>query len=500
MFTVNSADAVIAPGGDSLHIRQGGNIDLLKHSQILANRANRYHLIYDADVLLSGGKKYSGKGYIDYVDVDNKKQKIYLSEIAPDTRGVTVGKGFVPDSANFTLNSAFGFAGNVRVEADKEFYFFDGGVRLLHKCNTNADLGLLAYSSYLDPKQILVAVPEIPTDWKGNRITASILFNKLDLQPYPAFLTAERAADNELMGAYGYVTYDNDSKEYMIASAEKIQNPDNVIDKYLTLNTQTCEMTGEGPINFNVKQNLVSLFSYGTATLGGKKEGDIELNSILGFTFPIDDKVLGTMAQTIADDLRLSPSQPDNDVTRRAMMYYMGAENGAEAYTNYVSTGFYDKMPKEFENTILIEGINWTYEPTLGFRYDGVASLAMIGKKQLHLATRVKAQLHKRGNGIYLVLYIQVATDHWYYFNYEFNSQQMLIQSSVGEWVDMIKSLSADKRHVSGKSDHGDYRYRISPSRTEVPNFLLRMGGNAETEDDPGDFDVDDEDVIEGDD
>ena len=270
VFTVNSADAVIAPGGDTLHIRQGGAIDLLKHSQILASRENRYHLIYDADVILTGGNKYSGKGYIDYVDVDNKKQKIYLSEIAPDNRGVSVGKGYVPDSVNFTLNSAFGFAGNVRVEADKEFYFFDGGVRLLHKCTTNAELGLLAYSSYLDPKQILVAVPEIPTDWKGNRITASILFNKLDMKPYPAFLTSERAADNELMGAYGFVTYDNDKHEYMIASAEKIQDPENVVDKYLTLNTQTCEMTGEGPINFNVKQNLVRLFSYGTATMSGK--------------------------------------------------------------------------------------------------------------------------------------------------------------------------------------------------------------------------------------
>lgn len=500
VFTVNSADAVIAPGGDTLHIRQGGTIDLMKHSQILASRENRYHLIYDADVMLDGARKYSGKGYIDYVDVDNKKQRIYLSSIAPDNRGVSVGNGFIPDSADFTLNSAFGFAGNVRVEADKEHYYFDGGVRLLHKCPTNAELGLLAYSSYLDPKQILVSVPEIPTDWKGNRITASVLFNKLDMKPYAAFLTQERAADNELMGAYGYVTYDNDNHQYMIASAEKIQDPENVVDRYLTLNTETCEMTAEGPINFNVKQNYVNVFNYGTATLGGAKEGDLEMQSIFGFTFPIDEKVLGTMAQLIGDDLRLSPSQPGNEATRRAMIYYMGAEQGAEAYSNYVSTGFYDKMPKEFESTILIEGLDWQYDPVLGYRYDGVASLSMIGKKQLHLATRVKAQLHRKGNGVYLVLYIQVASDHWYYFNYEFNSQQMLIQSSVGEWVDMIKALPADKRHVSGKSDQGDYRYRISPSRSEVPNFLLRMGGNAAAEDDPGDYDVDEEDVIEGDD
>ena len=500
VFTVDVADAVVAPGGDTLHISRGGLVGMLKHSQILASRENRHHLIYDADVLLDGAKRYSGKGYIDYVDVDNKKQKIYLTEIAPDSRGVSVGKGFVPDSANFTLNSAFGFAGNVRVEADREFYFFDGGVRLLHKCNTGAELGLLAYSSYLNPRQILVSVPEIPTDWKGNRITASMLFDKKDMMPYAAFLTAERAADNELMGAHGYVTYDNDKHEYMIASAEKIQDPDNVVDRFLTLNTQTCEMTAEGPIDFNVKQHHVKLFNYGMATLGGKKEGDLEMQTIFGFTFPIDDKVLGAMAQIIGDDLRLSPSTPGNEATRHSMLYYMGAEHGAEAYATYVSTGFFDKMPKEYESTILIEGMDWTYDPALGYRYDGVASLAMVGNKQLHLSTRVKAQLYRKGNGVHLVLYIQVAADHWYYFNYEFNSQQMLIQSSVGEWVDMIKALSADKRHVGGRGDVGDYRYRITPSRTEVPNFLLRMGGNAEAEDDPGDWDVDDEDVIEGDD
>ena len=285
VFTINSADAVIAPGGDTLHVRQGGAIDLMKHSQILASRDNRYHLIYDADVILAGAQKYSAKGNIDYEDENGKKQRIYLTDIAPDNRGVTIGSGFVPDDANFTLNEAFGFAGNVRVEADKEFYHFDGGVRLLHNCHTNAELGLLAYSDYLNPKQILVTVPEIPTDWKGNRITASILFNKLDMRPYAAFLTQERAADNELMGAHGYVTYDSKTHEYMIASAEKIADPDNVIDKYLTLNTQTCEMKGEGPISFEVKQNHVSLFSYGMTTLGGQNGDDVEMSSILGFTF-----------------------------------------------------------------------------------------------------------------------------------------------------------------------------------------------------------------------
>ena len=489
VFVVNSADAVIAPAADTMHIRQGGAIDLLKHSQILASRANRYHLIYDADVLVEGAKKYTAKGYIDYVDENDRKQKIFLTDIAPDAKGMTVGQGFIADTANFTLNDALGFAGKVRVDADSANYYFDGGVRLIHSCTPASQLGLLAYSSYLDPRHILVSVPELPTDWKGNRITASILFEKSMLKPYPAFLTNERAADNELMSAHGYLYYDNDAHTYMIASREKIADPDNVVSQYLTLDTKTCTVTGEGPVNFNQRENFVRIFSYGLGEVNSKRDDDTEFQTVFGFSFPIDEKVLSTMQQLISDDLRLSPSSPDNDVVRRAMIYCQGDEEGSANYSTYVSTGFYEKMPKDFESTILLEGVNWKYSPALGYYYNGVAGLSAIGKKQLHLNVRVKAQLYKRGTGTYLTLYLQIAGDHWYYFNYEFSGQTLNIYSSVGEWIDMIKTIPADKRTVNGKGDEGSYRYRVGSSRTEVQNFLLRiegMGGKAVEDADEG--------------
>ena len=476
VFLVRTADAVVAPAADTVHVRAGGSMDLLKHAQLLASADNRYHLIYDADVLVDGARKYSAKGNIDYVDEDDKKQRIYLSEVAPDAKGRTVGRGFISDSVGFTLNSAFGFAGSVRVEADSQYYYFEGGVRLLHKCAPTEKLGLLAYASYLNPRQIRVVVPEIPTDWRGNRITASILLDRTKaLQPTPAFLTNDRAADNELMTAHGLLTYDSKEGRYMIASAAKLENPDEVVSPYLALDTRSCSVEGEGPINFQVKQNHVRLFSYGTAEVSSKEPEATELKTVLGFTFPIDEKVLGAMTNLLTEDLRLAPSSPDNDVVRRAMMHYLGPDAGATAYTTYVSTGFYEKIPRDFESTLLLEGINWKYSPVLGYYYNGVAGLAAVGKKQVHLAVRVKAQFYHRGNGLYLVLYLQAATDHWYYFCYEFNSQQMTIQSSAGEWVDMIKALPPDARQVSGKGAFGDYRYRIGTSRTEVPNFLMRI-------------------------
>ncbi len=489
IYRIDVADAAIAPGGDTLRIRKGGAIDHLKKSQILASRENKYHLVYNSDIQIASGKQYAAKGYIDYVDEDKKKQKIYLTDMAPNAKGMSVGNGFISDSANFTLSSAFGFAGKVRVEADSMFYHFDGGVRLLHKCKTDHEVGLLAYSDYTDPEDIRVNVPEIPTDWKGDRISSSILMSST-MMPYPAFLTKERAADNELMHAWGQLSYDNKTKTYMIASAKKQEDPEGVVDRYLKLNTEKCMVTGEGPVNFNMKEGLTHIFAYGDAMVN-TSSSNFSLNTVFGYSFPLDDKVVTTMTQQIIDDLRLSAANTDNDLLRRALVFYEGEEKGTEYYSDYVTTGQFGKMPKSMENTLLFGHIDWQYSPVLGYYYDGVTSLLAIGKQQLNLATRVKMQLQTRGGVTKLTIYLQIAADHWYYFSYDSGAKRMTIQTSVGVWADQIKSIPADKRTVESKSER--FTYKIGTARNEVPNYLLKFSADGNVNVSGGSFSDDEE-------
>lgn len=490
VYRVDVADAAIAPGGDTLHISKGGAISHLKKSQILASRANRYHLVYNADIQIADGRQYAAKGFIDYEDQDKKKQKIYLTDMAPNAKGMSVANGFISDSANFTLSSAFGFAGKVRVEADSMFYYFDGGVRLLHRCATDYEAGLLAYADYTDPEDIRVSVPEVPTDWKGERITASLLMAPSSLKPHPAFLTKERAADNDLLSAWGQLTFNNATKTYMIAPARKQEDPDEVVDRFLTLNTQTCQVDGEGPINFHMKEGLTRLVAYGDASINTR--GDkFKLNTVLGFSFPMDEKLIEGMAQQIIDDLRLSAANTENDILRRALIFYDGEEKGNAEYTDYVTTGQFEKMPKALESTILLGHLEWQYSPELGYYYDGVTSLLAVGKQQLNLATRVKAQMKMLGTSMKLILYLQVAADHWYYFAYDSGTRRMVVQTSVGVWADQIRAMSADKRHIDNKN--GSFDYRIGTIRNEVPNFLLKFGSDAASRVSGGSFSDDEE-------
>ena len=53
----------------------------------------------DAAYLFNKGENYMSYNFLGahpYEDENGKKQRIYLTDIAPDNRGVTIGSGFVP--------------------------------------------------------------------------------------------------------------------------------------------------------------------------------------------------------------------------------------------------------------------------------------------------------------------------------------------------------------------------------------------------------------------
>ena len=80
------------------------------------------------------------------------------------------------------------------------------------------------------------------------------------------------------------------------------------------------------------------------------------------------------------------------------------------------------------------------------------------------------AQLQKRSSGIELRIYLKVDRDHWYYFNYNFDRQQLRVYSSLGEWNDLIRNLSEKDRIVEGKSEQGIYRFSLG-TKNDADNF-----------------------------
>ena len=464
VYALPIADALIAPGGDSLHISKDGVMALIQGGQLLFPRDSAFHLFYNCDLLVANGKKYGGKGTIDYVGVDEKKQPVYMAEIAPDAEGVSVAVGQIADTANFTLSPAFGFAGTMRADARHRHFHFEGGVRLLHKCAPVEQLALLAYSDYLDPENIRVTVPETPVDWKGQPISASVRMGGAGLKPTSSFLTRDQSGA-PLISSFGLLHFNQSAGTYTITSQDKLDDPD-FVDRFLTLNTESCVVDGEGPITFGITEGPAKSYAYGTLHFDPQNETDFSMNTIFGVTFPIDNGLLSQMAKQIEDDLRPTPADRDNELLERALLFDMGDPDGELAYQTYLSKGAFDKLEGCLDNTFLFEGLRWQYSPKLGYTATGTTSLCNVGKQQLHVNIRVKAQVFKRGTETHLVLYMQVANDHWYYFNYEYKTHHLSVTSSVGEWNDRLLGIKKDKRTVDG------FSYSLTNSKTEIQRFL----------------------------
>ena len=482
VFLIEVADAAIAPKGDSLNIYPQAKMEKLSGAQILANVTDRYHLFYDADVEINSRKSYYASGYIDYVDEQNSKQKIFISNIAPNDTGMTVGNGFISDTANFMLSPAFGYMGKITVDAQEEFYMFDGGVQLKHNCKAGDEkLGFMKFKDRVDPKAIVIPVAEIPTDLNGERMTASILFSKTDLKPYSAFLTLDKAADNDLLSAAGYLAYNKARKEYRIGSEAKVENPIEESGQYLALKTETCDVFGQGELKFHVRQNFVKLFTYGDVAVNNtKSETESEINMMMGFTFPFQEQALGMMGQYIVDDLSLSQEDPNNENMRRALCQYLGNEEGNALYDEFTGMGEFEKQPAIFDHTLMFDKMKWQYSPAVGYYCIGKTALAKVGKVQVHRMITTRAQIQKRSTGVELRLYLQVDAGHWYYFNYNFDRQIMKVYSSIGEFNDLIRNTSEKDRIVEGKSEEGVYRYSLA-TKTEAQNFskyIMNLGSS----------------------
>ena len=472
VFIVNVADATIAPAADTLHVAKGGHMRPFSAAKLVFNRDSAWHYVTGADLTVTAADSYTGKGYVDYRNDTKKTQRLFLSNIAVNKQGVTIAQGDISDSASFTISSAFGFAGKVRLEGNQRWPFFEGGVRLIQPCIPKEQLGLLAYADYTDPDHVHVPVPEVATDWHGRRIATSILLDMNSLRLRPAFLTADKVEGNEILSAHGVLTYLSDRKQYMIGSEAKVSNPDGVVAPYVAMSTTDCNVEGEGPVNLTLKRKQASFYAYGTASAGIQDDKEDHLTTVFGITFPIAKEVVDAMMNNLKDDLRLSTTAGStNAEMRHAMMYHLGADKGAGVYALYSSTGKLNDVPAAMQSMMLFDNIRWQYNPSVGLYYDGKVGIVSMGDKPLGLEVKLKAQISKRGNAQQMIFYVEAAKDHWYFFKYDLGGQELTLYSSDGTWSDIVKAIPLEQRKIE-KEGMGIFRYFVGNNSGEVPNWL----------------------------
>lgn len=348
---IDVADARIFPDSMKVTIRKKAKMDKLNNSRIVANFITKYHEIVEANVQILAAKEYQADGKYKYTDSQGGEQMIYFADIKPDTTDQTMAIGNVAEDAGFYLSDKFDFYGQVELYAANQFLIFNGATRIKHDCDQFAK-NWLKFRTEIDPNNIQIPVEENMKDLNDNPIAVGLVRRNAgtydSLGIYPAFLSAlERPDDYVMFTSSGVLNYNEDSKEFRIASPEKLVNREEN-GNYIALHTGSCSMEGDGLVNLQLNLPDVEFKVYGVVDYNAAKK-TTTMNLSGGMDFFMDKKVVDYIHEDIKTTEGLGAIDFNRTTLKQAISEQVSKEEAENIKTEYTIKGPDEvkKLPKE---------------------------------------------------------------------------------------------------------------------------------------------------------
>lgn len=424
------ADARIFPEDEKVTIRKKAKMDPFENAKIVANFVTKYHTITEAHVEILARRSYKASGKYPYIDSEGNKQIITFENIELDEAYQTVAKGEVKEEANFKLSNKFDFYGGVELYASEEFLTFDGATRINHECNQFAR-NWLKFRTAVDPKNIQIPVSGDLKDLQGNGIAIGLVkrnaTNSDSLEIYPAFLSAlENEDDHILFTSNGVLNYNEEAKEFRIASPEKLINRSEK-GNYISLHIESCSMEGDGKVDMGLDLPGVAMETYGfvgynTAT----KLTTVNISGGLNFFF--DKKGMEYISNAIMASTGLSGIDYGRTTLEQAITEQISREEAENLKSDYVLDGEVKKLPKELEQTMYLTNLKMKWSNrAIGFLSEPITGIVGLNGVPLfkdftvRLALEYTVKNADRGNklGVLIELPGGDVPGNFYFFYFE---------------------------------------------------------------------------------
>ncbi len=445
---VDVADARIIPVDGRLFVRKGADIEPLEDAKVIANRKLKYHQMYVANVDILGKWKYTGSGLYDYVDENNRKQTLTLDRIGVDTTRQTYAEGSIADSMSFTLSPAFGFEGDFRIEASRKDLEFDGYGSLNHTCEMMPP-ARFSFKSVVDPRDIVITIND-PVNAERDALNSGVILPVDSSLLYSTFLSKkESKRDESMIDATGYLVFDKGSKEYRIASLEKL-NQRSFPGAYVSLNTGSCMLEGEGKLLLAKKTGLVDVMPVGRVK-HNTITNEVSIEGALLLNFLFDSKASDIIRKAILSYEGLEATTLDRPIYELALREYIGVEE-AEELIGKISLGKNFKTPDELEKTFFINDVNlkWSKKEEL-FYSEGPIGIGNMGKDEVNRYVDGRLLIENGRSGAEINLLIELDSRTWFVFNFKYSTGYMRIYSSVEAFNTAIQDVKGDDRKMKGE-------------------------------------------------
>ncbi|MCB0481148.1 MAG: hypothetical protein KDC83_06925 [Flavobacteriales bacterium] len=466
---IDVADAEIVPDSGRVVIYEKAKMKPFQEAVIIANKTNRFHRIYDAQIEIANKIEYKGRGKYDYKDINGMIQIVDFKEISVSTQTQTIANGPIGRDQDFTLSPKFRFNGAVSLIASKELLEFAGNTQIMHDCQ-GLERPWIGFTAPIDPKDVQIPIDSTTRSENGKDLFVGLFMGSLPSKVYSLYGgETMKPADDVVAKVNGVMTYNYSLKEYRTGSEKKVSIP-NLLGDYMVLDEANCVVKYEGNHGFGADLGRVELKPVSNITHDLKTDS-VLLETSMKVDFFFEEKGLKIMAKDFQDNKELESMNFDNRIYSYALKSLVGEKEGEKLKSEITLQGKMKRVPDELASNFYLAHFKMFWNPQkMAFQSIGDISLANSMKEQINKQVTGHIEIKKRRNGDMFSVYIRPTEQSFYFFTY--SSETMETVSTNDKYNEAIKDAKKNKQERS--KDQARFKF-IPTQKTKAGLFLRQL-------------------------
>ena len=161
--------------------------------------------------------------------------------------------------------------------------------------------------------------------------------------------------DPNVITASGYLQYNQNAKEFQIASKEKLLNRSEK-GNFLALHTESCSLHGEGVIDLGMDYGDVKFDAVGVVDYN-QSSGETSMNITARFNMALDNGIMQDVATRINTVEGLQPMNFNPTTFEQALVEWTDRKTADKVKSDYTIKGEIKKLPEQIETAFTITGL-----------------------------------------------------------------------------------------------------------------------------------------------
>lgn len=454
---IRVADAFVYPKDEHVEIEERAHMRTLMDSRIVADTANKNHVIQRATINVLSRSEYKADGFLEF-DVAHKKQEIKFSDVRAEQEGpgkfVTKGSGAVYEDDTFYLDRRTRFKGEVKLSADSKDLFFKGYARINSEVLPTKEW--FTIESQIDKKNVAIAY-EAPRNPMDEQLYVGMYVNVDSLHAYPAILEPKKnPLDRSFFSTTGYIRYDEKESSFLFGDSARVMAGSDV-GKKITVSEKTSKVTAEGRFDFNQGFNAANLPNVNVDAIGdfsfflGKKSDyrfDMAMN--LNFYLPqvLIDLVFADLTANPDASEKILYNSVSNIKLKRYMAEFLNDEKKLEKVWKKVQEEDKLLLGTDLTHMFFFSGMTLMWSDKTGsFMSRGPLQLASFGGKHLGYVLQGGFEIMMdAARGDVWNLYFMTPDGDYYFFSYQ--NGILMTTSSNPDYTNNVAALKAKDKKI----------------------------------------------------